>query len=166
MNIQSLMNEAKPTDQVSIVIAKERLFKREALKWLTNGQPKILRTPTEGNFIVRLLNVSMSPEDQLGRMIHNFTATAYEIADYNFKELESLDLKQDEDEDIDRSMYYTARYLNTFGADGEILNVYSVSIEDVLPGYIFYVMKNNTDIDYSIVVGASGTYEVKLDTPT
>jgi hypothetical protein len=39
-------------DHSTKVIAKERLFKREVLSWLTNGKPKILRTPTEGNFIV------------------------------------------------------------------------------------------------------------------
>lgn len=64
-------------------IAAERRFKLEVLQWLNNGQPKLFRSPTEGNYIVRLTNVSLSPNDQLGRMLHTFNATAYEIADYN-----------------------------------------------------------------------------------
>jgi hypothetical protein len=59
---------------------QERIFKTEVLAWLTNGEPKLFRSPGEGNFIVRLMNISLSPNDTLGRMLHTFTATAYEIA--------------------------------------------------------------------------------------
>lgn len=69
------------------MIRRERQFKMEALAWLTNGEPKLFRSPAEGNFIIRLLNVSMTPNDTLGRMLHTFTATAYEIAEYNFVNL-------------------------------------------------------------------------------
>jgi hypothetical protein len=33
------------------------------------------------------MNVSMSPLDVVGRMLHSFSGTAYEIADYNFNNL-------------------------------------------------------------------------------
>ena len=62
---------------------KERDFKLKVLEWLTNGQPKLFRSPGEGNYIIRLMNTSLSPNDTLGRMLHTFTSTAYEIADYN-----------------------------------------------------------------------------------
>lgn len=58
------------------------------LNWLNNGKAKLLRTNAEGNYIVRLMNISMTPEKTLGRLIHNFSATAYEIADYTQEELE------------------------------------------------------------------------------
>ena len=38
-------------------LRRERKFKMEALAWLTNGQPKLFRSPSEGNFIIRLMNV-------------------------------------------------------------------------------------------------------------
>ena len=60
-------------------ITAERIFKTDVLDWLTNGEIKLLRTPTEGNFLVRLINVSLTPNDALGRMLHTFTATAYEV---------------------------------------------------------------------------------------
>lgn len=66
---------------------KERQFKMEVLNWLNDGRPKLFRSPGEGNFIVRLMNVSLSPNDTLGRMLHTFSCTAYEIADYNFENL-------------------------------------------------------------------------------
>ena len=66
---------------------REREFKMEVLKWLNNGQPKLFRSPSEGNFIIRLMNVTLSPNDTLGRMLHTFNCTAYEIADCNFTNL-------------------------------------------------------------------------------
>jgi hypothetical protein len=54
---------------------------------LTDGKPKLFRSATEGNYIVRLLNVSLTPKKELGRMIHEFTCTAYEIADCTYENL-------------------------------------------------------------------------------
>ena len=59
----------------------EREFKLEVLDWLNNGKPKLFRSPGEGNYIVRLMNVSLTPNQQLGRMIYDFTCTAYEVQD-------------------------------------------------------------------------------------
>lgn len=66
---------------------RELDFKLEAMEWLSNGEPKLFRSPTEGNYLVRLLNVSLSPEDKLGRRLHSFTCTAYEIDDTSYKSL-------------------------------------------------------------------------------
>lgn len=65
----------------------ERKYKLEVEKWLTNGEPKVLRSPTEGNFIVKLMNISLAPEEQLARKLHTFSATAYEVAPYTLQEL-------------------------------------------------------------------------------
>jgi len=53
-------------------IVAERIFKLEVLEWLNNGKPKILKTATEGSYLVIIMNVSMSPNDTLGRMLHSF----------------------------------------------------------------------------------------------
>ena len=68
-------------------IKVERDFREKVLEWLTDGVPKLFKSPTEGNHIVRLMNVSLSPIDTLGRMLYTFTATAYEIAEYNYENL-------------------------------------------------------------------------------
>ena len=80
-NITTPFGRYGTTNIVDYNIAAERKFKNEVLDWLNNGQPKLFRTPTEGNFIVRLMNVSLSPNDSLSRMLHTFSATAYEIAE-------------------------------------------------------------------------------------
>ena len=70
----------------------ERLFKLKVLDWLNNGKPKLFKSPSEGNYIVSLMNISLSPEDRLSRMIHSFSCTAYEIKDINYDSLTELKL--------------------------------------------------------------------------
>ena len=80
------------TNLTSDNIYLERQFKLEVLDWLTNGEPKLFKSPNEGNYIVRLLNVSLTPSDQLGRMVHTFNATAYEVADLSYDNLCKLNI--------------------------------------------------------------------------
>ena len=65
----------------------ERKYREKVEAWLNNGQPKVFRSPTEGNYILRLTGVSMTPNQQLSRRLHTFNATGYEIADYNILNL-------------------------------------------------------------------------------
>ena len=75
----------------------ERQFKLAVQDWLMNGKPKLFRSPTEGNYIIRLMNVSLSPEEKLSRMLHSFTATGYEVADYTWDNLKEYKLIPDEE---------------------------------------------------------------------
>ena len=68
-------------------ILRERNFKLDVMDWLNNGKPKMFKSATEGNYIVRLFKVSLKPEDKLGRMLHSFSCTAYEIADFTYENL-------------------------------------------------------------------------------
>lgn len=61
----------------------EKKFRDEVIKFLTDGKVKLFRSATEGNYLVRLTDVSFSPNQQLGRMVWSFTATANEIAANN-----------------------------------------------------------------------------------
>lgn len=65
----------------------ERYFKLKVLDWLTNGKAKLFRSSTEGNYLVRLLDISLTPQEPLGRMIHQFSCTAYEIGELTYKNL-------------------------------------------------------------------------------
>jgi hypothetical protein len=87
MSEEELLMKDKTINYTIDNIAQERIFKIKVLEWLNNGQPKIFRSPTEGNFIIRLLKISMKPEQKLGRLLHNFSGTAYEIAEYNYENL-------------------------------------------------------------------------------
>ena len=84
------VNSFSTTSLVTENIYAERIFKLKLLEWLNNGKIKLFKSPTEGNYLVRLMNVSLSPEDKLGRMLHTFTATAYESEEINYNNLSSL----------------------------------------------------------------------------
>lgn len=71
-------------------------FREKVLSFLQDGQPKLFKSSTEGNIIVRLMNVAAQPNQSLNRMIYSFTSTAHEVAEdtmgnylkYGFYELE------------------------------------------------------------------------------
>lgn len=166
----------KSTNLTNYMYYAEREFKLEVLKWLTNGEPKLFRSPTEGNYLVRLMNVSLSPNDQLGRMLHNFSATAYEVADYNYDNLNKykiIAINQEKQKQLkysslplsssDDKYKYDNRYIqynNMYYAKGVIFTeadkVESVYIQDMIPGDIIYI--NNE----KIVIGSTGAYELKM----
>lgn len=79
----NILNKTKTINLTSQNVYKEKTFKLEVLDWLTNGEAKLFRSPTEGNYLVRLMNVSLAPNDTLGRMLHTFSCTAYEVAKNN-----------------------------------------------------------------------------------
>ena len=83
----------KTTQLTDNNIYNERTFKLEVFDWLNNGQPKLFKSPAEGTYLVRLMNVSLSPlSDGLSRMLHTFSATAYEIDELNLDNLVKYDL--------------------------------------------------------------------------
>ena len=78
-------------------ITLERYFKLEVLNWLNDGKVKLFKSPQEGNYLVRLMNVSLSPIDTVSRMLHNFTCTASEVAAFTTENLAAYNLLKLED---------------------------------------------------------------------
>lgn len=61
----------------------EREFKEAVLDWFGNGEIKLFKSPVENNHLIRLINISTTPEEKLGRMLHSCSAQAIEIEAYN-----------------------------------------------------------------------------------
>lgn len=124
----ALLNEKFVTfNQTDENIKAERDFKLAVLEWLSNGKPKLYRSAQEGNYAIRLMNVSLAPQGNLNRMLHTFSATAYECADSSLSSLIQNDLIKSivEKEKVDRA------YLTTTAANGELItleNVFNLTI--------------------------------------
>ena len=174
-------NWENTTDITDENILVERLFKLEVLDWLNDGQPKLFKSPQEGNYIVRLMNVSLSPVDQTSRMIHNFNCTATEIADFTSENLDKyglinahdvvtyqmrwetillrdkqLELQKNGKDDNERSVY-----------NKDLLNgqsAYYVKFTDTKMGTTFRFTDSRNEI-HTIMIGATGAYEIQLDEP-
>lgn len=67
----------------------ERDFREKVLDFLYKNNVKLFRSATEGNILVKLMNISLTPDTVLGRRIYTFNCTAYEIDDFT---LENCDL--------------------------------------------------------------------------
>lgn len=87
ISLNKKLFDKNKTNLIDDNIYKERKFKMSVLEWLNNGKPKLFRSPTEGSYIVRLMNISLTPNDTLGRMLHTFQSIAYEIADNNWNNI-------------------------------------------------------------------------------
>ena len=57
----------------------EREYREEIIKYLYENSVRLFRSPTEGNILVKLMNISLTPNQTLSRMVYSFSATAYEI---------------------------------------------------------------------------------------
>ena len=79
-------------------IVYEKLFKDKVIEFLYSEQPKLFRSATEGNFLVKVMDASFSPNATLGRRIVSFTATAYEIAECNIENFKKYDILEGNDE--------------------------------------------------------------------
>ena len=60
----------------------ERDFRDKVLEFLQDGEYKLFKSPTEGNIIVRLMDVNCTPNQSLDRMLYSFTSNAYEMDKY------------------------------------------------------------------------------------
>ena len=149
-------------------IQNERFFKLKVLEWLTDGNPKLFRSPTEGNYIVRLVNCSLSPLDQLGRMLHNFNCTAYEIAEFNYSNLDKYGFIDMADVKEPVLQFETIEFYNqkTNSFAQGVLNshpAYYIKIVDAIPGsqFIFTFKSGKKEM---ITIGVTGSYSLKLQT--
>lgn len=57
----------------------ERMFREKIMDFLYADNIKLFRSPTEGNILIKLMDVNLTPNQILGRMLYSFTANAYEI---------------------------------------------------------------------------------------
>lgn len=66
----------------------EKQFRDAVETFLNDGKPKLFKSATEGNKLIALTDVSLSPNDTLGRMIYSFSANAVEIGENSIENLQ------------------------------------------------------------------------------
>lgn len=154
-------------------LQQEREFKLKVYEWLNNGKPKLFRSPTEGNYIVRLMNVSLTPNDSVGRMLHTFNATAYEIADFVYNNLKSYNFIEQQDLNTKTMYWETVEFTKkdengkAVYRTGETLNEYpvqTVRFIDMMPGdRVELIFEDGSTQE--IQIGVTGSYYIDLGVP-
>ena len=153
-----------PCDLIENNIHKERDFKTEVLDWLNNGKPKLFKSGPEGNFIVRIMNVSLSPIDTLGRMLHSFSGQCAEIAEFNYDNLLRYGFIKADVVNKYVSLW-KSYYLNEYepGKDIELFfesSISNFSVQDLKPGssiFLTYGDVSSKEED-EIIIGITGAY--------
>ena len=57
----------------------EKKFREKILSFLYEDNLKLFRSPTEGNIIIRLMDINFQPNQTLGRRLWSFSSNAYEM---------------------------------------------------------------------------------------
>lgn len=146
------------TDPVGENFKREREFKEEVLEWLTNGKPKLFRSAAEGSYIVRLMNTSLSPNDTLGRMLHTFSSTAYEVADYTFDNLREYGMLMDEAIET-RDLAFKQIKLKYQNKAIALPNAVLATISNGMPNTRFKFKLLNNDNPVDCYLGSTGGYD-------
>lgn len=165
-------HKVRTTQLVDYNQAAERIFKLKVLEFLNDGKPKLFRSASEGNYIVRLMNSSLTPNAQLGRMLHNFSTTATEIQTFSAEALEEIGIVTSKEIDVQQMRWETVliKDLDTqsANADGWIkINKYiatSLQCLDMLPGTTIRVtFEDNQIAPVEIEIGTTGAYYTNIN---
>lgn len=78
----NLYNFANDVQQYEDVLY-EKFFREKVFEFLNKNSVKLFRSNTEGTMLIKLMNVSLTPKQELGRMLYSFSAEAVEIDDYS-----------------------------------------------------------------------------------
>ena len=73
---------------------QERMFRDSLHELLLDGRPKLFKSETEGLILVYLSNVSLTPNNVLGRMLYDFSMTATEIGRVDVDNLSEAEIIQ------------------------------------------------------------------------
>ena len=144
----------------------ERVYKLTIWHWLSDGKVKLFKSSQEGCYLIRLLNVSISPSAKLGGLIHSFDAQAEEIGNLiDLSDARYFGLLPESD--IDSALVIQNINTITFGAEdvGKQLNnggqIYYIKIPDAIPGTMFELTRSNGN-SITVMVGATGVFELDV----
>lgn len=63
----------------------EKDFREQVIKFLYNNSVKLYKSATQGNILVKLMNISFTPNNTLSRHIYDFTCTAQQIDTFSIQ---------------------------------------------------------------------------------
>ena len=157
----------------------ERRFKMKVLEWLNNGGIKLFKSPQEGSFIVRLTNVSLSPNAQTSRMLHSFSCTASEISEFNIAALSNYALtsQQEETVHIDITKVINLREIGEMLGSSQALSNYDLTdgVGCRKVEFVWNIDQANQEGkaetygmtfswgEYNFAITRSGTYSLELE---
>ena len=65
----------------------QREFRDKVIEFLYSDDVKLFRSTTQGNMLIKISNISFTPNETLGRMIYDFSCTCDEIDEASYKNI-------------------------------------------------------------------------------
>lgn len=96
----------------------ERKFREAVMEFLYDTNAKLYRSRTEGNILIKIMNVSFSPKRELGNFIYDFSCEAVEIDDCTFPNYGLYDIQS-----LGSSIKYPRGEGYTYDYSGKITQV-------------------------------------------
>lgn len=90
----------------------ERDFRDKVIDFLYKNNVKLFRSSTEGNILIKLMNISFTPNQILGRYIYSFSATAYEINEFNLEQCNNYNIQSLGK--VDEQLAFTRTHIGQF----------------------------------------------------
>lgn len=103
-------------------IYTERKFREAIIDFLYSGDYFVYKSQTEGNILVVLTGISLTPNSTVHRMIYSFSAQAYQIDEYNLSTLAKYGVY--DPGEFEQEAYETAPQLGQVIVNGETTDVY------------------------------------------
>ena len=76
-------------------IIYEKMFRDKVIDFLYKDNVKLFKSTPEGNRLVKIMNVNLTPEAGLGRYIYSFSCDAIEIAEPSVENLLEYKIQTD-----------------------------------------------------------------------
>lgn len=124
----------------------EREFRQKVLDFLYQNNIKLFRSLTEGNILVKLINVSLQPVESLGRRLYSFSATAIEIDDMILEKLKQYNLINN-----NHYIYSTLTISDTFASGESLINKFYNTIEQSDPIDVLKLIINHSQSKQVVV---------------
>lgn len=71
----------------------EKEFRKAVVDFLYNDKVKLFKSLQEGNMLVKVMNVSLTPKTELGRLLYDFSATFVEVDEANLLNFDKYNIQ-------------------------------------------------------------------------
>lgn len=103
----------------------ERKFRDLVIDFLYKNNVKLFRSATEGNVLVKLMDINFTPNQTLGNYIYTFNCTAYEIADCTIDNINKYNIQAvgDYSKVLTSTKDYFGQYKQSISANEDVITV-------------------------------------------
>lgn len=138
----------------------ERKYREDIIDFLNDGKYKLYKSPTEGNILVVLTNVILTPKQELGRLLYSFSATAYEVGEAtleNLNEYNLINIVESDDDELDNLEAVHVGQVTGVFKDENIINTIQNQVNNLyedmkLDRVVSIIIDRYPDLNYTALI--------------